>query len=127
VPGRAVDGVTNGAWSGGSVTHTAAERQPWWQVDLGDRHEISQIAIWNRTDSCCAARLTDFHVLVSDEPFASGSLEEVLAQPGVWSFHVPGRGGAPTTIDVGRTGRYVRVQLTGTNPLSLAEVQVFGG
>lgn len=127
LPARAVDGTTSGAWSGGSVTHTRVEDQPWWQVDLGDRHSIGQIAIWNRTDSCCAGRLSDYHVLVSDDPFASGSLEEVLAQPGVWAHHEPRQAGSPTTIDVGRSGRYVRVQLAGTNALSLAEVQVLAG
>ena len=66
------------------------------------------------------------HVLVSEEPFASGSLDDVLNQPGVWSMHLPDEAGTPTTLDVGEEGRYVRVQLAGHNPLSLAEVQVFG-
>jgi alpha-L-fucosidase 2 len=124
VPERAVDGDTSGVWGNGSVTHTAEEAQPWWQVDLGTVEPIEEIAIWNRTD-CCAERLTDYHVLVSDEPFESESLDEALSQPGVWSQHFERTAGTPTRVDVGRTGRYVRVQLAGHDPLSLAEVQVF--
>ena len=114
-----------GAWGGGSVTHTDFEDQPWWEVDLGAVEQIDEIAIWGRTDSCCVDRLSDYYVLVSDEPFASDSLDEVLAQPGVWANQ---QADAPTpknAIDVGETGRYVRVQLAGNDALSLAEVQVF--
>ncbi|MEU5725951.1 glycoside hydrolase N-terminal domain-containing protein [Micromonospora sp. NPDC047738] len=124
IPSRAVDGNTNGVWSAGSVTHTAAQRQPWWQVDLGAVQQIDEVAIWNRTD-CCAARLTDYYLLISEEPFQAGSLDEALAQPGVWANHHSAQAGSPTVTDVGQKGRYVRIQLAGENPLSLAEVQVF--
>ncbi|MFE9207365.1 glycoside hydrolase N-terminal domain-containing protein [Micromonospora sp. NPDC007230] len=126
VPVRAVDGNTNGVWSGGSVTHTEFTDQPWWQVDLGRSEQIAQIRIWGRTD-CCVDRLSDYYVLVSDEPFVSGSLDEVLAQPGVRAYHEANPPRPVAHIDVGRTGRYVRVQLAGNNALSLAEVQVFPG
>src|SRR4030095_6786568 len=49
-----------------------------------------------------------------------------LSQSGVFAYYVPGQAGSPTTLSIGRTARYVRVQLTGTNYLSLAEVEVFG-
>jgi RHS repeat-associated protein len=48
-----------------------------------------------------------------------------LSQAGVSHYHVAGAAGAPTTVAVGRTGRYVRVQLAGTNYLTLSEVEVF--
>jgi hypothetical protein len=102
---------------------TKTEAQPWWQVDAGASYPIEQIAIYNRAD-CCAERLADYYVFVSDTPFASTSLSGTLAQPGVWSVHETGQAGRPTTIDVGRTGRYVRIQLAGTNQLALAEAQV---
>ena len=41
------------------------------------------------------------------------------------NYYVAGEAGAPTTVAVGRTGRYVRVQLAGTNYLTLSEVEVF--
>lgn len=45
------------------------------------------------------------------------------AQAGVSSYPIAGVNGS-LTIPVNRTGRYVRIQLAGTNHLSLAEVQV---
>jgi hypothetical protein len=102
---------------------TKVEAQPWWQVDTGSSQRIDKIAVYNRAD-CCTDRLADYYVFVSDTPFASSSLSDTLAQPGVWSVHQTGQAGRPTTIDLGHTGRYVRVQLAGTNQLALAEVQV---
>src|ERR1051325_2784896 len=65
---RAVDGNTNGNWANNSVTHTDYNYEGWWQVDLGSVQSISSIKLSNRTD-CCAERLSNFYVLVSDEPF----------------------------------------------------------
>jgi alpha-L-fucosidase 2 len=102
---------------------TKSEAQPWWQVDAGASYPIERIAVYNRAD-CCAAGLADYYVFVSDVPFSSTSLSDTLAQPGVWSHHETSQAGRPTTIPVGRGGRYVRVQLAGTGQLALAEVQV---
>ena len=124
-PDRAVDGNVDGAFFDGSVTHTAEDgsAEPWWQVDLGTDVPIQEIAVWNRTD-CCADRLSDYYVLVSDHPFTSDSLATTLAEPGVTAFHEQGTAGRPSSFPVSLTGRYVRVQLKGTAPLSLAEVEV---
>lgn len=122
---RAVDGNTDGGYFSGSVTHTNGEAQGWWQVDLGSVGALDRVDVWNRTD-CCAERLTDFYVLVSDAPFNSTDLNTSLSQAGVSAYRTAGQGGRPTPIQVGRTGRYVRVQLVGSGVLSLAEVQVWG-
>ena len=125
---RAVDGDTSGVWRNGSVTHTAAENQPWWEVDLGSVQNISQINIFNRTDSCCVSRLSDFYVLVSNSPFISEGLNNSRNQNGVSDYFFSGTLNGSTSINIGRAGRYVRVQLSGTgNPLSLAEVEVIAG
>lgn len=121
---KAVDGNTSGNWYDWTVTHTFADNQAWWQVDLGSVSQLGNINVWNRTD-CCGNRLSNFYVFVSDVPFTSTDLNTTLNQPGVGSFLTPGQAGTPTTISVNRTGRYVRVQLVGTNYLSLAEVEVF--
>jgi len=122
---RAVDGSTDGDWVNGSVTHTNAEFQPWWQVDLGGVQTIDAINVFNRTD-CCGDRLSDFYVLVSDVPFNSTDLTATLIQPGVSNYLTTGQAGGMTTVNINRTGRYVRVQLAGANYLSLGEVQVIG-
>lgn len=122
---HAIDGNSDGNFYDNSVTHTNADYQAWWQVDLGASYAIDSVNVWNRTD-CCADRLSNFYILVSDQPFASTDLTSALSQPGVTGYYVGGQGGYPTTQAIQRSGRYVRVQLTGTNYLSLAEVEVFG-
>ena len=123
---RALDGNTNGTWRLSSTTHTAAETQPWWQVDLGSVSQITQINLYNRTDNCCRDRLSEFYVLVSDTPFTSDSLSQNLANANVDNIYFGATAGSPTSVDINGNGRYVRIQLAGTNPLSLAEVEVFG-
>lgn len=122
---RAVDGNTDGNFNGNSVTHTNSSFQPWWQVDLGSLHNLTQIKVWNRTD-CCSGRLANFRMFVSDSPFTSTSLYQTTYQTGVSNYRLSGAVNSSTTFNVNRSGRYVRVQLEGSNFLSLAEVQVMG-
>ena len=121
----AVDGNTDGNYYDGSVTHTDYQSEAWWQVDLGAVQPIDRVETWNRTD-CCFDRLSRYYLFVSDNPFQSPSVAATLAQPGVSSYFVGGTGGTPTTVPINRTGQFVRVQLTGSNWLSLAEVRVLG-
>src|SRR6266508_2126500 len=123
---RGVDGNTSGNWGDNSVSHTNFEHQPWWQVDLGSVQQIGTVRLWNRTD-CCSERLSNFYVLVSDNPFSSTDLTTTINQAGVSSYYTAGPAGLLTEIGVGRSGRYVRVQLAGDNYLSLAEVEVLAG
>ncbi len=46
---NAIDGNT------GTIMHTDANDNEWWEVDLGAARNIGQIALWFRTD-CCADR-----------------------------------------------------------------------
>jgi len=127
---RAVDGNTSGSYySQDSVTHTdITPAQPWWQVDLGASKRIDRVVLWNRTD-CCGDRLRNFVVLVSPTDMTGRTLAQLLADPTVTRREV----GATAVINpsmaipVDAVGRYVRVQLTAQQYLSLAEVQVFGG
>ncbi len=121
----AIDGDLSGALSSGSVAQTNNDAQAWWELDLGREVEIDTIRVWNRTDAL-ADRLADFHVLVSSQPFTSTELNPALAQDGVIAYEVNGVAGRQTDLSINSFGRYVRVQLQGTNPLQLAEVQVFG-
>jgi hypothetical protein len=123
--GRAVDGNTDGVYANGSVTYTTIEAQAWWQVDLGSSQSINHIRVWNRVES--PSRTSNFYVFVSDNPFTSTDLTTTQNQVGVSSYLTPGQCDFPTIIGVNRTGRYVRVQLVGTNYLQLAEVEVWSG
>jgi subtilisin family serine protease len=124
--GNAVDGNTDGNFFNGSVTHTNSEANAWWQVDLGSSASITSVAVWNRTD-CCADRLSDYWVFVSDTPYNAGDTPATLqGRAGTWSTHQIGAPSPLSTITLGAQGRYVRVQLGNSNFLSLAEVQVMG-
>lgn len=112
---RAVDGNTSGVWNQGSVTHTTNSYRPWWQVRLGQNSEIGQIVIWNRTN-CCSSRLSNFDVFVYND---NGNQ--------VYKTTITSTPSPSVTINTGGViGSRVRIKLKGTNPLSLAEVQVFG-
>ncbi len=112
---RAVDGDTNGDWRVGSTTHTAISNRPSWQVDLGSSHEIQEIDIFNRTDYC-SERLSNFTVSVIDSQGRTTFSRSFADTPN-----------PSITIDTGGVnGRTVRVQLNGSNHLSLAEVAVYG-
>ncbi len=47
---RAIDGNTDGDFYKNSVTHTNAESNPWFEIDLKQSHPIDEVVIWNRTD-----------------------------------------------------------------------------
>ena len=122
----AVDGNTDGNYWDGSVSHTNADANAWWQVDLGGTANITSIVVWSRTD-CCSDRLNDYWIFVSNTPFAATDTPTTLQKrSGTWSIHQTSVPTPSATIAVGAQGRYVRIQLSGTNFLSLAEVQVIG-
>ncbi|MCB0519110.1 MAG: HYR domain-containing protein, partial [Saprospiraceae bacterium] len=126
VASRAVDGNTSGNfWLDFSVSHTEWEDFPWWEVDLVKNKFIDHINLWNRTD-CCAEHLAGVYVLVSETPFVSYDLDDVLAQPGVSAYFIENQVGLPTSLSVKHPGRYVRVQMNKQTFLALAEVEVFG-
>jgi hypothetical protein len=63
----AIDGNTNGHYfEAKSTTHTKAEENPWWEVDLGIAKPVDRIVIWNRTDGDTEARLNNFRVSLLD-------------------------------------------------------------
>ena len=125
--GRGNDGNTNGDWGGGSVCESGAGAEQYWEVDLGAvSPRIDDVKIWNRTD-CCDDRTINFYVFISDAPFKGTSVTELLAQPGVVkSFYIPGKAGRPTQILPNVSGRYIRLQNTGGQSLTLAELTATG-
>jgi lysophospholipase L1-like esterase len=123
---RVVDGDSNGVWGNNSVSHSDIQDHPWWQVDLGAVSPIQTLNVWNRTD-CCLERLNDFWVFVSSTPFDTTlTPAQQAAKKGVWSAHQTGSAPVVTTLSPNVPGRYVMVQISGRNYLSLAEVEVFG-
>ncbi|MDO5969598.1 T9SS type A sorting domain-containing protein [Flavivirga aquimarina] len=114
VASGAIDDNTNGAYSDGSVTHTASETNAYWQVTLDDTYNIGDINIFGRTDSCCLTRLSNFTVLVYDE--STRNFAKVVNSYPDPSITVNANGAA---------GNIIRVRSNTGASLSLAEVQVF--
>ncbi len=119
------DGNTDGDWRNRSVTHTELDVNAWWEVDLGSVKTIDHVLLWNRTD-CCGERLVPYYVLVSDVPFVSTDLDTARAQAGVTEAFFDQEPSPTQRVDLNRSGRFVRIQLAGSNYLSLAEVEVYG-
>jgi hypothetical protein len=66
-PGRAIDGNTDGHYfDARSTTHTKAEKDPWWEVELPEPSPIDRVVIWNRTDGGTGDRLAGFRVSLLD-------------------------------------------------------------
>jgi hypothetical protein len=128
VASRAVDGNTDGNYGNGSVTHTNSNMNEWWQADFGVSTALSSIVIWNRTDSS-PERLNDYWVFISDTPFGALDTPATLSvRANTWSSHQVTIPSPSLTIPTPNVqGRYVRIQMTSNQYLSLAEVQAFGG
>ncbi|MDB2091866.1 MULTISPECIES: glycoside hydrolase family 98 domain-containing protein [Clostridium] len=113
---RAVDGITDGDYGKGSVTHTNGDSPSWWKVDLGETKNIDRICIFNRTDSNMD-RLSNYDVIVLDENNNE-----------VWREHQDSYPSPMREYNLKNIkGRYVKVELKNNGvPLSLAEVEVYG-
>ncbi|MFL6246089.1 MAG: Ig-like domain-containing protein [Thermoanaerobaculia bacterium] len=120
---RAVDGITSGANATAPVAITQSSAQPWWQVDLGNVQPIESIQLWNRTDA--TSTLSNLWVFVSDTPISTTTVDATRALTEVSSYRYVLGAGSQLPFRIDRPGRFVRVQLEGTNALQLAEVQVW--
>ena len=101
-------------------THTVVNsNNPWWRVDLGATHNVSQINIFNRTNNCCSFRLNGAVVYV-------GNVESNNPADYTAIGTLNGGTSVQTFTGVNTSGRYVMVRINGTGTLSLAEVEVIG-
>ena len=78
---RAVDGNTDGDYAKGSVSHTAVQDNPWWQIDLGNQYPIDRITLWNRTDNDLEKRLNNFSIALLDENHDERWIQNVKTVP----------------------------------------------
>ena len=101
------------------ITHTCKTSNSWWQVDLQATKEIDSVQLWNRGD-CCRFRLSNFYIRFLDE--SGNEVKNIFHAGGLegdqWTqIFYPGKG---------VFARYVKVQLTAGEPLSVTEVRVMG-
>ena len=101
--------------------HTAKQRNPWWQVDLGTAFVLNAVRIYNRRTH--AERLRRFSILTSldgehwDTAYRKGD-------PSV--FGTNGEGALTVDLAIEPLARWVRIRLDDDEPLSLRECEVFG-
>ena len=77
----AIDGNTNGNYDEAkSTTHTAAGKDPWWELDLMSVRKIDRIAIWNRSDAV-SERLSNFRIIILNDRREPVWQQEVAAYP----------------------------------------------
>ena len=118
---RAVDGEVRR----GYAFRTKEEDSPWWMVDLGGEHEITDVFIYNRDDqlghadaatpleielSSNGINWVTIHTCMSDRPFGDNSKTEALRwypRPSV-------------------TGRFVRLIVRRTTTLHLRCIEIYG-
>lgn len=96
--------------------HSGAEVNPWWQVDLGGVHSISEVIIYNR--DTFQSRLRHFSVLTSlDGIYWNVAYKKYSDQ--VFNEYT-------SKMHSGTAARYVRVRLDGPGPLHFRQCEVFG-
>jgi len=113
---NAVDGNTDGQYSGDSVTQTEIEDNPSWTVDLDGTFKVHEIVIYNRTEEDARLELTDFKV-------------QLINRNGVVNFENTYTDHPDPSLAIpigGINGDYVEITLLRDNVrLSLAEVVVY--
>ena len=124
---RAIDGDQNGDFGAGSVSLTETELNPWWQIDFEEMHRLESVSIWNRSD-CCSANLADLYLFVSPTDMTGRPFAALRDDPLVQQIYHAGPVGAQLTLPADLSGRYLRIQLGGSqeSALALAEVEVVG-
>ncbi len=120
----ACDGNRNGDFANGSVTETNGESNAYWEIDLGSIQHIYQLLLFGRTD-CCSNWMQDFYVFVSPVSFQSTDPTATSNQVGVNAYYFEDMNDF-LAFAINDNARYIRIQLTGSSPLSLAEVEVMG-
>ena len=129
---KAIDGNLANAFGSGSTTHTApgAGGPVFWETTLASVSGINEIALYNRGD-CCVDRLSNFRLSVFNgdtEVWGRDFFTEAgSSAPGIFSIQEDAGGYVAI-------GDRVRVELiggtnfgaTGTDVLSLREVEIYG-
>ena len=115
--------ATSGLLTGRYQFHTDHEDQPWWDVDLLDRHQVFEIHLHNRSDNS-QERASQFVISMSqddvdwrelhrqDVPLVFGN--GLQDQAFVWKAQAPVE------------ARLIRITLSGTNFFHLDQVEIFG-
>ena len=117
------DGVKDGKYG----FHTWLDKDPWWQVDLGEPTDIASVAVFNRLDYAPGRHNADnLRILTSDDA------KSWMLRHDNQGRHFGGAGGGgPLAVkfEAGQVrARFVRIQVPTEKPIlfHLDEVEVYG-
>jgi hypothetical protein len=117
--GAGAGGAVSGRRTGYFNIHTEIEDRPWWEVDLGEIHPLTEIRVYNRVDSRTEAARS-MAVLISTD----GQAWRVVHEPEGRDFF--GVVGGPLRVALsGEGGRYVRLELREREYFHLDQVEVY--
>ncbi|XP_048057775.1 uncharacterized protein LOC125275128 [Megalobrama amblycephala] len=117
---NAVDGNRTPNYISRSCSHTNADKEPWWRVDLLDVYMVTRVSITNRGD-CCAERINGAQIRIGNSLANNGNNNQLAATV----VSIP-PGDTKTFEFKPIKGRYVNIFVPGRNEyLTLCEVEVF--
>ena len=152
LPSFVNDGTLSGHFHSGTSNTIDGEAvqktNEWVEIDLGAVSNISDILIWpsRHCGSSCLGRIENVEVMISSEPFTDASGNPLgrdvagytaAQQNSSYSYNIGNDYNnvatnafeSIITIEAETSGRYLRVQKSGTNPngntLNIVEIQVF--
>ena len=112
----AVDGVKDGHWG----FHTDFEKDPWWQVDLGQPTKLDRVLIYNRCDAF-SERTSRLLVLLSGD---GQQFRQVYQHNGTVFYGATD--GKPLTVKLGGIeARFLRLALADSTYFHLDEVEAY--
>ncbi|XP_036394348.1 uncharacterized protein LOC118784294 [Megalops cyprinoides] len=118
---NAIDRDWNSNYMSGSCSHTKAETDPWWRVDLLKPHNVTSVAVTNRED-CCSERINGAEIRIGNSLKNNGNDNPVCAV----IPYIPA-GQTRTYQCHGIEGRYINIILPGREKyLTLCEVEIYG-
>jgi hypothetical protein len=122
-PAQDAAGAVNGRPDGRAKFHTAIERDPWWQVDLGAATRIAEIRIFNTMDPKLRDQFRRFRIEIG---FDHASWVDVFTTE--TDLDVGGIDGNPFIWrpELSAWGRFVRITALGETALHLDQVEVYG-
>ncbi|KAK9514332.1 hypothetical protein VZT92_027807 [Zoarces viviparus] len=121
VANNAIDGNRASYWNQASCTHTKADFNPWWRLDLGKTHKVFSVNITNTIDSV-PQRLNRAEIIIGDSLENNGNNNPRCAV----ISSIPG-GFTENFQCNGMDGRYINVVIPGRSEyLTLCEVEVYG-
>ncbi|MFZ1024705.1 MAG: discoidin domain-containing protein [Limnoraphis robusta] len=113
-------GACNGRKTGKFGFHTQEENQPWWQIDLQETYQLSEIKIYNRINF--EERASTLNILSSQD-----ALNWELCYSNNKENLFGGIDGKPLIVDLQhQVARFVRLQLRENEYFHLDEVEIYG-